>query len=288
MFAFLLTTAASAEGITFTIPQAWVYGIGGSALASLIVLFFNWARPRLLAHFNSVWRLRRAEKALEDKSPGLWLAPSIPICPPDGYLRALSKSKPIIVVANLKGGVGKTTTVANLIAHYGLKKGLRVLAIDMDFQGSLSAVILSEAEYNNALEQQKDGSPSKAAQLIQGRDAAWIRNTSVEVDGVPNARCIPSYYTLSTMENRVMVEWLIAKRREDIRYSLAKTLLDEAVQERFDVILVDAPPRLTTACIQALCAATHVLVPTVLDGLSAEATGGFVDQLVSSASSKRP
>jgi chromosome partitioning protein len=36
---------------------------------------------------------------------------------------------------------------------------------------------------------------------------------------------------------------------------------------------------LTTGCIQALCAATHVLIPTVLDDLSTEAVGAFADQL---------
>ena len=76
-----------------------------------------------------------------------------------------------------------------------------------------------------------------------------------------------------------MVEWLIAKRKDDVRYSLAKTLHDAKIQDRFDIILIDAPPRLTTGSVQAFCAATHVLVPTILDGMSAEATGGFVEQL---------
>lgn len=275
----LLAIGLNADGFTFTIPQTWIYGILGSALAAILVLIFNWIKPYIVAHFGSVWRLRRAERALEEKSPGLWLAPSIKIQPPNDYQKALARSKPIIVIANLKGGVGKTTIVANLIGHYAHMKGKRVLAIDADFQGSLSAVVLSEAEYKNTLEQQADGNPSKSAQLVEGRDAAWIRNTSVEVEGIDMARCIPSYYTLSIMENRVMVEWLIAKRRDDIRYSLAKTLHDPAIQDRFDIILIDAPPRLTTACVQSLCAATHVLVPTVLDGLSSEASGGFVDQL---------
>jgi AAA domain len=82
------------------------------------------------------------------------------------------------------------------------------------------------------------------------------------------------------MENRLMVEWLIAKRPTDIRYSLAKTLHEPGIQDKYDVVLIDAPPRLTTASVQAFCAATHVLVPTVLDGLSEEASAGFVNQLV--------
>jgi cellulose biosynthesis protein BcsQ len=272
--------AAGDAGLTFTIPHSWVYGIVSAMLISLLTVSWGRLKPYVYAHFSSVKRLRRAERALDDKSPGLWLAPSIAIKPPTNYGQLIEKSKPIIVVANLKGGVGKTTTVANLIGYFGLKKEMRVLALDMDFQGSLSAVVLTEADYKSALEQQLDGSPSKSAQLIGGKDALWLKDVSDAVDTVVTARCVPSYYTLSNMENRVMVEWLIGKRKEDIRYSLARTLHDPAIQDRFDIILIDAPPRLTTACIQSLCAATHVLVPTVLDGLSAEASGGFVDQLV--------
>lgn len=268
---------ATADAVS--IPLAWIYGVIAAVIVSLLGMAGKKAWPHIYAHFSSVWRLRRAEQALDGKSPGLWLAPSIPVDPPVDYERSIRKSKPIIVVANLKGGVGKTTTVANLIGHYGLKKNKRVLAIDVDFQGSLSAIVLSQPDYDESLSEQLDGSPSKAAQLISGRDASWIRNVSVQVDGVPTARCIPSYYSLSIMENRLMVEWLIAKRKEDIRFNLARALHDPGIQDKFDLILIDAPPRLTTASVQAFCAATHVLIPTVLDGLSAEASGGFVSQL---------
>jgi len=56
-------------------------------------------------------------------------------------------------------------------------------------------------------------------------------------------------------------------------------LHDPVIQRSFDRIIIDAPPRLTTAAVQALCAATHVLIPTVLDELSTEAVGAFADQL---------
>jgi chromosome partitioning protein len=57
-------------------------------------------------------------------------------------------------------------------------------------------------------------------------------------------------------------------------------LLGDEVQRRYDRIVIDAPPRLTTAHVQALTAATHVLIPTVLDQLSGEAVGSFVEQLI--------
>lgn len=268
------------EGVfTFTIPESWIYGVLGTVILGALGWFGRWLRPRLAAILDGAWRIRQAERAVDASSPGLWLAPSIKVCPPDDYARQLAKSIPVIVVANLKGGVGKTTAVANLAAHYDCKKNRRVLAIDFDFQGSLSANILSREERDNSFQLQIDGNPSKAAQLVDGRTGAWVRNVSVGIEGTRRGRCIPSYYTLSSMENRVMVEWLIAKRREDIRYSLARALLDLDVQSAFDLVLIDAPPRLTTASVQAFCASNQVLVPTILDGLSVEATGGFLSQL---------
>jgi chromosome partitioning protein len=76
-----------------------------------------------------------------------------------------------------------------------------------------------------------------------------------------------------------MVEWLIGNRTSDIRYQLANLLHEPEIQRSFNLIIIDAPPRLTTACVQALAAATHVLIPTVLDDLSAEAVGAFANQL---------
>jgi cellulose biosynthesis protein BcsQ len=46
---------------------------------------------------------------------------------------------------------------------------------------------------------------------------------------------------------------------------------------RFDLVLIDAPPRLTAGTVNAFCASTHLLVPTIYDLLSAEAVGTFLN-----------
>ena len=76
-----------------------------------------------------------------------------------------------------------------------------------------------------------------------------------------------------------MVEWLIRDQPEDMPYFLATLLLHPQVQGRYQRIIIDAPPRLTTACIQALCSGTHLLIPTVLDKLSTEAVTTFVNEV---------
>ncbi len=100
---------------------------------------------------------------------------------------------------------------------------------------------------------------------------------------------IPAYYDLAQAENRLMVEWVIqAEQRKggvnrvgnrDIRYFLTELIHDETFQDQYDRIIIDAPPRLTSACIQSFCAAQYLLIPTVLDGLSNEAVGSFIEQI---------
>jgi cellulose biosynthesis protein BcsQ len=75
-----------------------------------------------------------------------------------------------------------------------------------------------------------------------------------------------------------MVEHLLEEDKlDDGRYRLAKLLLNDEIAQTFDVALVDAPPRLTAATINGFCAATHLLVPTVYDNMSAEAVGTFLN-----------
>lgn len=210
-------------------------------------------------------RLHGAESAVEGN--GLWLAR--PTLPPDQYPVLIKQSIPVVAIANLKGGVGKTTLTAHL-ARYFAMTGKRVLAIDLDYQGSLSS-----------LAAQGDQPTSKITSFVAGKldgqslvDMAWPMENSPE-----QARIMTSYYDLARIENQVMVHWLTRKEERDARYFLARAIHCDEVQKNFDIILIDAAPRITTSTVQALCASTHVLIPTKLDALSADAVGYFVRQL---------
>src|SRR3972149_10867588 len=96
------------------------------------------------------------------------------------------------------------------------------------------------------------------------------------VSNLATAKAIPAYYDLAQVETRLLVRWLLRADGFDLRYVLADLLLSPEVQAAFDRIIIDAPPRLSTAAIQALCASTHLLIPTILDQMSGDAVGTFV------------
>src|SRR3954447_12518326 len=182
------------------------------------------------------------------------------------------REKPVILVANLKGGVGKSTLVANLAAYFK-EAGKRVLVIDGDYQGSLSNMLLAVEDYDRAsAEINKVLEPGASTAAFKSACYRFLRR-------LPGSMIVASTYSLAAMENRLMIEYLLGDdpRYDDGRYRLASHLLSEEVGDMFDVALIDAPPRLTAATINAFCASTHLLVPTVYDKMSAEAVGTFLN-----------
>ncbi len=231
-----------------------------------------------LSKFISMWsastKLERANSAVEGN--GIWLTQ--PIIKPDNYFERMKTSIPIICVANLKGGVGKTTVAANLAAHFANKKPKPVLVIDLDFQGSLSSMTLGSERF---IPDDETDNLSRASLLIQGT----LSGETAKLSATPNFQCdriqtLNAYYDLARIENKEMVHWLTGKTNDDIRYRIANTLLNEHIQNNYSMVIIDAPPRLSTAAIQALCASTHLLVPTILDRMSGSAVHSFIDQVL--------
>ncbi len=146
----------------------------------------------------------------------------------------------IIVVANQKGGVGKTTTTLNLGVTLS-RKGQRVLAVDMDPQGNLSTAL---------------GASGKLSTTVA--DALLDRNVPLPVVRAEQAGqhvldVVPASLTLSTAEAA-----LLNKLGREFR--LRDQL--QTIAENYDVILIDTPPSLGVLTINALVAAKAVVIPT--------------------------
>ena len=217
-------------------------------------------------------RLAALREAVRCSEAELWLIHAAKPFP--GYYHLIGQRRPLVLtVANLKGGVGKTTLAANLAADFDLSAGKRVLVIDLDYQGSLSSMMLLAegiVDIPSRVNSILDGTaePSKYSEL-----GYRLKNT------LPNTWVIPAYYELAPLENRLMVNWLMQDGDEDVQYRLAKYVFSDEIKSNFDIVIVDCPPRLMTGTINALCAATHLLVPTIFDKMSSEAVGTFLNAM---------
>jgi len=177
------------------------------------------------------------------------------------HQQSLKQSIPIITIANFKGGVGKSTVAANLAAFFDSHRG-RVLLIDLDYQGSLTDSVINRDDLTFGALALMD--PDFNSRNIPQH----FLPTSA---GFENTRILASNYGLLEEESRALFKWIVGDTKKDIRYLLHRFLQSAHVQAHFDVVIIDASPRITTASVNALCASTHVLIPTILDGTSTTA-----------------
>lgn len=264
------------QWLMFYVPESYRATLVLAVMIMIIVAFIlNQATAllRFLKALSEWWTPKTSTPPLSpDQMPkpkvSFW---SAPVRPGSRVVRP-TNSIPIVTVAAMKGGVGKTTLTANLAAYLdGI--GKRVLLIDFDYQGSLSHMVTSAA--NMSIQ------GSEVDQLISGTGSSEtiMRGAKSLRPALDNTKIMMCYYQFSDVETEEMIDWVCSARMghpiDDIRFRLEKIVFNSEVQSAFDVILIDAPPRFSTGAINALCASTHMIIPTVLDNMSAEAAVYF-------------
>ena len=156
----------------------------------------------------------------------------------------------IIAISNQKGGVGKTTTAINLAACLA-EKGKKVLAIDVDPQGNLTSGLgVDRNEHEMSVYELLTGEATAEECLIQK-----VRR---------NLDLIPSSINLSAAD--------LELGSVDNKEYLLRDALAEVV-DRYDFVILDCPPALSTLTVNALTTAKSVIVPIqceyyALEGLS--------------------
>jgi len=159
----------------------------------------------------------------------------------------------VVVVANQKGGVGKTTSAVNIAAGLALH-GASVLVVDMDPQGNASTAL--------GLEHHVDV-PSTYDVLVEDLPLAKAIQPCPDVPGLMG---VPSTIDLAGADIELVGR---ASRELLLRDALADYLRDHPV----DYVFVDCPPTLGLLTVNALAAGLEVLIPIqceyyALEGLS--------------------
>ena len=157
----------------------------------------------------------------------------------------------VMVVANQKGGVGKTTTTVNLAASLALH-GARVLVIDLDPQGNASTAL--GVDHHSEV-------PSIYDVLVESMPLADVVQPVPDVEGL---FCAPATIDLAGAEIELVS---LVARESRLQRAIA------AYEQPLDYILIDCPPSLGLLTVNALVAGAEVLIPIQCEYYALEGLG---------------
>ncbi len=156
----------------------------------------------------------------------------------------------VIAICNQKGGTGKTTTSINLSVYLAIE-GHKVLLVDADPQGNSTS----------GLGTNKDSLEKSLYHVLL--NASQMKDVMLKTE-IENLSLVPSNIDLIGVEVELIEE---PDRESRLRTSLA------AISEEFDYVLIDCPPSLGMLTLNALVAATSVLIPVQCEYYALEGLG---------------
>ena len=166
-------------------------------------------------------------------------------------------SKMIVAITNQKGGVGKTTTALNLAAALAIR-GKQTLLIDLDPQGNSTLSFVERDQITASV-----------------YDAFTDRSCSLEDVIVPaaqqdNLSVVPARISLAKLEARLVGELDAHFRLKDLLTPLAS---------KYPYVVIDCPPTLGLLTVNALVAASHLLIPIQSSYFALEGTDDLLETI---------
>ena len=179
----------------------------------------------------------------------------------------------IVSVVNMKGGVGKSTTVASL-AEALASEGMRVLVIDLDPQSNVSMMLAGQDRWIE-LRQSSRTIDDYFNQYVYGGEPRFFRdfiaNRVSDISGDMALDLLISTPEFRYIERHALEKWVAQGfdiRQLNTRFSRLTHSAIENVSDSYDLVLFDCPPGISMFAEAAIELSEFIVIPTIPDYVS--------------------